>query len=82
MASTGWTRAGHRPFNWPAKHDLKTLKVGYFETPPAGERGGRGGRGGAGATSDDTLQLLRKIGVQLVPIKLPSKYPVNALNSS
>jgi Asp-tRNA(Asn)/Glu-tRNA(Gln) amidotransferase A subunit family amidase len=69
-----------RPFNWPAKRDLKTLKVGYFEAPPAGERGGRGGRGGGGATGDDTLKVLRSIGVQLVPIKLPSKYPVNALN--
>jgi Asp-tRNA(Asn)/Glu-tRNA(Gln) amidotransferase A subunit family amidase len=68
------------PFNWPDKRDLKTLKVGYFEPVPAGERGGRGGRGGAGATSDDTLKVLQEIGVQLVPIKLPNKYPVNALN--
>ncbi|HTK75391.1 MAG TPA: amidase [Gemmataceae bacterium] len=66
-----------RPFTWPAKRDLKTLKVGYFEP---GERGGRGGRGGMAATSDDSLKVLREIGVQLVPIKLPSKYPVNALN--
>lgn len=66
-----------RPFTWPAKRDLKTLKVGYFEAAPGG---GRGGRGGGGATSDDTLKVLRAMGVQLVPIKLPNKYPVNALD--
>jgi Asp-tRNA(Asn)/Glu-tRNA(Gln) amidotransferase A subunit family amidase len=52
-----------RPFSWPARRDLRTLKVGYFDkqTPPK------------------TLDTLREIGVQLVPIKLPDKYPVGPL---
>jgi hypothetical protein len=55
-----------RPFDWPSRRDLRTLKVGYFEdNTPVEER--------------KELQVLGDLGVKLVPIKLPSKYPVNAL---
>jgi Asp-tRNA(Asn)/Glu-tRNA(Gln) amidotransferase A subunit family amidase len=55
-----------RPFDWPAKRDLKSLKVGYFEGgPPVEER--------------PETAVLRKLGVTLVPIKLPNDYPANAL---
>ena len=55
-----------RPFDWPLRRDLRSLKVGYVEeNTPAADR--------------DELHVLKDLGVKLVPIKLPSKYPVNAL---
>jgi Asp-tRNA(Asn)/Glu-tRNA(Gln) amidotransferase A subunit family amidase len=53
-----------RPFSWPCPRDLRTLKVGYFE----------------GGTSAEVQRVLRDLGVTLVPIKLPSKYPVGAIS--
>jgi Asp-tRNA(Asn)/Glu-tRNA(Gln) amidotransferase A subunit family amidase len=55
-----------RPFRWPAARDLRTLRVGYIDN-------------GQDASERDDLRILRELGVQLVPIKLPSKYPANAL---
>jgi Asp-tRNA(Asn)/Glu-tRNA(Gln) amidotransferase A subunit family amidase len=55
-----------RPFDWPCPRALKSLKVGYFE-------------GNTAADKRDDLKVLRELGVTLVPIKLPAKYPVNAL---
>ncbi|MEO1998313.1 MAG: amidase, partial [Planctomycetaceae bacterium] len=55
-----------RPFAWPARRALKSLRVGYVSND-----------------QDDTnrhdLQVLRDLGAQLVPIKLPDTYPVRAL---
>jgi Asp-tRNA(Asn)/Glu-tRNA(Gln) amidotransferase A subunit family amidase len=55
-----------RPFTWPPPRDLRSLRVGYFE-------------GGQGATDPEIVKLLRDLGVQLVPIKLPRGIPVGAL---
>jgi Asp-tRNA(Asn)/Glu-tRNA(Gln) amidotransferase A subunit family amidase len=55
-----------RPYSWPCARDLRTLKVGYIE-------------GNTPADKRDDLRVLRDLGVKLVPIKLPSKYPLNAL---
>jgi Asp-tRNA(Asn)/Glu-tRNA(Gln) amidotransferase A subunit family amidase len=53
-----------RPFSWPLRRPLNTLRVGYFKN----------------RTSKATLDVLGKeLKVQLVPIELPSKYPVNEL---
>jgi Asp-tRNA(Asn)/Glu-tRNA(Gln) amidotransferase A subunit family amidase len=55
-----------RPFAWPPRRDLRALRVGYVEgSRPAKDR--------------DELRVLRDLGVRLVPIKLPDKYPVSAL---
>jgi Asp-tRNA(Asn)/Glu-tRNA(Gln) amidotransferase A subunit family amidase len=55
-----------RPFDWPSHRDLRSLRVGYIEdNTPVDER--------------KELRALTELGVKLVPIKLPSKYPVNAL---
>jgi Asp-tRNA(Asn)/Glu-tRNA(Gln) amidotransferase A subunit family amidase len=55
-----------RPFAWPPPRDLRTLRVGYVEgRKPAEER--------------DELKVLRDLGVQLAPIKLPDNLPVGAL---
>ncbi len=55
-----------RPYAWPPPRDLRTLKVGYFE-------------GRAGSAERAELHVLRDLGVQLLPIQLPDKYPVAAL---
>jgi len=55
-----------RPFTWPPHRDLRTLKVGYIENNiPVKER--------------SELRVLRDLGVRLVPIELPAKYPLGAL---
>jgi Asp-tRNA(Asn)/Glu-tRNA(Gln) amidotransferase A subunit family amidase len=55
-----------RPFAWPPPRDLRTMRVGYVEgRKPAEER--------------EELKILRELGVQLVPIKLPENLPVGAL---
>ena len=55
-----------RPFTWPPKRDLHTMTIGYFDGPtPVDLR--------------PELQVLRDLGVKLIPMKLPDKYPVEAL---
>ena len=55
-----------RPFAWPPRRDLHALRAGYVEDQDGGERA--------------ELRVLRDLGVRLVPIKLPSKYPLQALH--
>jgi len=55
-----------RPFAWPARRDVKSLKVGYFE-------------GDRPAEELRAQEVLRDLGVKLVPIKLPDKYPARPL---
>ncbi|HWG46979.1 MAG TPA: amidase [Gemmataceae bacterium] len=55
-----------RPFAWPPRRDLRTLKVGYVE-------------GRVSAKERPELRVLRDLGVRLVPIKLPAKHPLDAL---
>jgi Asp-tRNA(Asn)/Glu-tRNA(Gln) amidotransferase A subunit family amidase len=55
-----------RPFAWPNPRELRALKVGYFED-------------GREVEKRDDLRVLRELGVKLVPIKAPGKYPVQAL---
>jgi Asp-tRNA(Asn)/Glu-tRNA(Gln) amidotransferase A subunit family amidase len=57
-----------RPFTWPAKRDVASFKVGYVETRvPAENR--------------PELSVLRDLGMKLIPITLPDKYPVSALST-
>jgi Asp-tRNA(Asn)/Glu-tRNA(Gln) amidotransferase A subunit family amidase len=58
--------AVERPFAWPAERELKTLRVGYFE-------------GNTPEKDREELRVLRDLGVSLVPLKPPSKYPPSAL---
>jgi Asp-tRNA(Asn)/Glu-tRNA(Gln) amidotransferase A subunit family amidase len=55
-----------RPFTWPSPRDLRALQVGYIE-------------GAAADRERAELRVLRDLGVRLVPIRLPDKYPVAAL---
>lgn len=58
--------AVNRHFAWPPQVEIASLKVGYFEgdRPPAEKR---------------AIEVLKKLGVALVPIMLPQKYPVGPL---
>ncbi len=55
-----------RPFEWPLRRDLRTLRVGYVDN-------------GKAAADRDELRVLTELGAKLVPIKLPSKHPIGAL---
>jgi Asp-tRNA(Asn)/Glu-tRNA(Gln) amidotransferase A subunit family amidase len=59
------------PFNWDSERPLSDLRVGYFRRGFESER----------ATSHDAaaLETLRSLGVEPVPIDLPSDYPLGAL---
>ncbi len=60
------TSAVDRPFSWPPQRDLRTLQVGYVEKE--------------GSVSErEELRILRDLGVRLVPISLPSEYPLDAV---
>ena len=55
-----------QPFSWPPRREVQSLRVGYFETnKPLDER--------------PEIAVLKKLGVQLVPIKLPSGFPMGAM---
>ncbi len=47
-----------RPFHWPSPRALSSLRVGFFESQEA-------------EAERPELDVLRELGVQLVPIKLP-----------
>jgi Asp-tRNA(Asn)/Glu-tRNA(Gln) amidotransferase A subunit family amidase len=57
-----------RPFAWPNPRELRALKVGYFEDNRDVEK-------------RDDLRVLRDLGLKLLPIKAPAKYPVQALQT-
>jgi Asp-tRNA(Asn)/Glu-tRNA(Gln) amidotransferase A subunit family amidase len=55
-----------RPFHWPPKRELRTLRIGYFDSEmPAEFRG--------------DLKVLRELGVTLVRVRLPEDLPSWAL---
>jgi Asp-tRNA(Asn)/Glu-tRNA(Gln) amidotransferase A subunit family amidase len=60
------TSAVDRPFAWPPQHGITALKVGYFEGPRPSEE-------------KRAIEVLKDLGVTLVPIKLPQKYPAGPL---
>lgn len=53
-----------RPFRWPLTRDLRSLRVGYLDTK-------------TDAKDRKDLQVLRELGVKLVPVKLPESIPVD-----
>jgi Asp-tRNA(Asn)/Glu-tRNA(Gln) amidotransferase A subunit family amidase len=76
-----------RPFHWPLRRDVRTLRVGYVEELfDSGRVEGIDDeeerlRAEEWASFDRrTLDSLREIGVKLVPIRLPRGYPVESLS--
>jgi Asp-tRNA(Asn)/Glu-tRNA(Gln) amidotransferase A subunit family amidase len=76
-----------RPFGWPSKRDIRSLKVGFVEAlfEEDREKSGETPKDKAGLAEwrrfdTDTLDVLRGLGIELTPIKLPDRYPVSALS--
>lgn len=59
--------AVNQPFVWPMPGELSSLRVGYFQEK--------------NSTADERaeLRVLRELGVQLVPVRLPETLPVWAM---
>ena len=64
------------PFNWDAGLDIKTLRIGYLEKAFEEEREDQEEWK---AIDKVTMEKLRAMGLNLVPIELPD-LPINALN--
>lgn len=75
-----------RPFEWPLRRDVRTLRVGYIESLYDEGRLDRidddQRRERARArieASRKSLAVLRELGFKLLPIELPDKYPIAPL---
>jgi Asp-tRNA(Asn)/Glu-tRNA(Gln) amidotransferase A subunit family amidase len=55
-----------RPFSWPLRGDIRSLRVGYIENS-------------TDAKNREELRVLRDLGLKPVPVKLPEKIPVGPL---
>ncbi|MBI3661426.1 MAG: amidase [Acidobacteria bacterium] len=77
-----------RPFAWPPAQDVKKLRVGYVTALFDEDRAKNAQNEEAKAAIRETqefdrraLDVLRGLGIQLIPFKLPEKYPVDALRT-
>jgi Asp-tRNA(Asn)/Glu-tRNA(Gln) amidotransferase A subunit family amidase len=59
------------PFNWDSERPLSDLRVGYFRRGFESEQ--------ATGHDQEALATLRSLGVEPVPIDLPTEYPLGAL---
>ncbi len=59
------------PFNYDARRDVKQLRVGYVKSTFEKARENK-------ANDDETLSVLKSLGIQLIPIELP-KFPYDAM---
>jgi Asp-tRNA(Asn)/Glu-tRNA(Gln) amidotransferase A subunit family amidase len=59
------------PFNYDARVDVKHLRVGYVKSAFDKERENK-------ANDDETLRVLKALGIKLIPIELP-EFPYDAL---
>ena len=62
------------PFNWDTSRNLKTLKVGYLKSAFEEEREDKQWK----ANDEATLDVLRRLGLNLIPIELPD-YPIETM---
>jgi len=79
--------AVERPFAWPPARDVKSLRIGYVATLFDEDRAKNVEREEQKALIRESqefdrraLDALRGLGIKLIPIQLPEKYPVSALN--
>ncbi len=63
------------PFNWDSNSGIKNLRVGYIKSAFENERKDKEWK----ANDKATLEKLRSLGINLIPIELPD-YPINAIN--
>src|SRR5688500_7754305 len=63
------------PFNWDAGQNIKKLRIGYYKSAFDATENHP-----TKAFDDAALDVMRsKLGVSLIPIETPAKYPLNAL---
>ena len=60
------------PFNWHSDRDLSELRIGYFKSAFDADRNNK-------AMDDAVLDVMRGMGVDLIPVELPDEYPLGAL---
>lgn len=79
--------ATDRPFDWPPKRDLGSLRVGYVASLFEEDRSKNASNEEQKkllrewqALDQQALEVLRRIGIRLIPIRLPDRYPVEALS--
>jgi Asp-tRNA(Asn)/Glu-tRNA(Gln) amidotransferase A subunit family amidase len=75
-----------RAFHWPPGRDVRSLRVGYVEalfdedrTKEAEEEKEKPRLREWQQFDQQTLDVLRKLGLELIPITLPARYPVEPL---
>ncbi len=75
-----------RPFHWPLRQDPRTLRVGFVQEAFEQDRTERAEDEEEKAALREwqdydrqTLEVLRGLGFELVPIELPQKYPADAI---
>ena len=63
------------PFNWDAQRDIRQLRIGYYKSAfDATENHA------TKAFDDAALDVMRsKLGISLIPVETPTKYPLNAM---
>ncbi len=78
--------AVERPFHWPLRRDVRSLRVGFVQEAFESDRTERVEEEERKASMREwqeydkrTLEALETIGFELVPIELPKKYPANAI---
>lgn len=76
-----------RPFHWPGDRDVRSLRVGFVESLFDRDRSEDLEDEQARVAAKEwqeydvaTLDVLRGLGVELVPIELPQQYPIGALS--
>jgi Asp-tRNA(Asn)/Glu-tRNA(Gln) amidotransferase A subunit family amidase len=75
-----------RAFHWPLRRDVRLLRVGYVEALFEEDRAAQAEKEEEKARLREwqeydrrTLEVLRELEIELIPIKLPDHYPVEAL---
>ncbi len=78
--------AVERPFHWPLRRDVRSLRVGFVQEAFENDRTERVEEEERKASMREwqeydkrTLKALETIGFELVPIELPKKYPADAI---
>jgi Asp-tRNA(Asn)/Glu-tRNA(Gln) amidotransferase A subunit family amidase len=64
------------PFNWDAGLDISTLRIGYYKSAFEADRENKAAK----ANDERSLEALRGLGIDLMPIELPDTYPVEAIS--
>lgn len=68
------------PFNWDATREIATIRVGYYRSAFNQRESNADLR--RAIFDDATLETLRSLGLQMVPIETPTEFPLNAVRAA